>query len=192
MDLTTLQRIAIDALEDIKAQDIKVYDTASQTTEFDRVIVATGNSNRQTRALAWSVVQKVKEAGGQVTSVEGADTGEWVLVDLGDIVVHLMVPAVRAYYALEEIWGAKPVSTKPIVAKAAPKKPAAKKAAKKSAKKAVAKKATAKKTATKSTAKKTPAKKAPAKKAPAKKAAKKTATKKAAAKKAAARSPRKA
>src|SRR4029453_16969842 len=80
MELQRLQRVVVDALEDIKAQDIKVFNTVGQSDMFDRVVAATGNSNRQTRALAWHVVQKVKEAGGAVTSVEGADPGEWVLV----------------------------------------------------------------------------------------------------------------
>ncbi len=109
MELQKLQRVTVDALEDIKAHDIKVFDTLGQSSEFDRVIVATGNSNRQTRALAWNVVQKVKENGGRVVSVEGTDTGEWVLVDLGDVVVHIMQPTIRQYYGLEELWGAKPV-----------------------------------------------------------------------------------
>lgn len=153
MELKTLQRIAVDALEDVKAQDIQVYDTLGQTSEFDRVIVASGNSNRQTRALAWSVVHKVKEAGGHVIGVEGADTGEWVLVDLGDIVVHIMVPPVRAYYALEEIWGAKPVRTRQPEKRPAPKKPAARPAVRKSAVK--------KPSATKARAKKAPPKRKP-------------------------------
>ena len=112
MELQKLQRVVVDALEDIKAQDIKVFNTVGQSDMFDRVVVATGNSNRQTRALAWHVVQKVKEAGGAVTSVEGTDPGEWVLVDLGDIVVHLMQPGIRQYYSLEEMWGTKPVRIK--------------------------------------------------------------------------------
>lgn len=170
IDLKTLQRITVDALQDVKAQDIAVYDTLGQTSEFDRVIIASGNSNRQTRALAWSVVHKVKEAGGQVIGVEGTDSGEWVLVDLGDIVVHIMVPPVRAYYALEEIWGTKPVRDRKPEKKAAPKKTAARKS---TSKKAPARKAAAKKAAprrtppAKKTARKTsaaePAKKAPAK-----------------------------
>lgn len=194
MELITLQRIAVDALEDIKAQDIKVYDTMGQSSEFDRVIVASGTSNRQTRALAWNVVQKIKDAGGYVNSVEGADTGEWVLVDLGDIVIHLMVPAVRAYYALEEIWGAKPVRAKepekkPAAKKAAAEKSAAAPVAKKAAKKAAAKKAPTKKAASKSAVKKTATKKTVVKKAAVKKvtqgsAAKKTAPAKTSAKKA--------
>ena len=112
MDLKKLQRLVIDALEDVKAQDIKVFDTTSLTGLFDRVVVVSATSNRQSRALAASVRDKVKERGGSVISVEGEDTGEWVLVDLGDIVVHIMQPAVRTYYNLEEIWGGKPVRVK--------------------------------------------------------------------------------
>lgn len=112
MDLRKLQRVIVDALDDIKGQDIQVFNTTGQTDLFDRVIVATATSNRQTRALAAHVRDKVKEAGGQVISVEGEESGEWVLVDLGDAVVHIMQPAIRAYYRLEELWGAKPVSLK--------------------------------------------------------------------------------
>ncbi len=109
MDPRKLQRVVVDALDDVKAQDIRVFDTTAQTELFDRVIIATGTSNRQTRALASHVRDKVKETGAPVVSMEGADTGEWVLVDLGDIVVHVMQPAIRQYYNLEELWGAKPV-----------------------------------------------------------------------------------
>ncbi len=109
MDIKKLQRVVIDALEDVKAQDIKVFNTTELTSLFDRVVIASGTSNRQTRALAASVRDKVKERGGDVISVEGEDTGEWVLVDLGDVVVHIMQPNIRAYYNLEEIWGGKPV-----------------------------------------------------------------------------------
>ncbi len=112
MDIRRLQRLVVDALEDVKAQDIRVFNTTTLTELFDRVIVASGTSNRQTRALASSVVEKVKDAGGEVISVEGTEVGEWVLVDLGDAVVHIMQPAVRDYYALEEIWGGKPVRMK--------------------------------------------------------------------------------
>ena len=112
MDIRKLQRLVVDALEDVKAQDIRVFNTTRLTELFDRVIIASGSSNRQTRALASSVVEKVKGAGGEVISVEGTEAGEWVLVDLGDIVVHIMQPAARAYYALEEIWGGKPVRVK--------------------------------------------------------------------------------
>jgi len=112
MHIRRLQRLVVDALEDVKAQDIQVFNTTRLTELFDRVIVASGTSNRQTRALAASVVEKVKGAGGQVVSVEGTEAGEWVLVDLGGVVVHIMQPAARQYYALEEIWGGKPVRMK--------------------------------------------------------------------------------
>jgi ribosome-associated protein len=112
MDLKTLQRVVIDALEDVKAQDILVFNTTELTSLFDRVVIASGTSNRQTRALASAVRDKVKERGGDVVSIEGETTGEWVLVDLGDMVVHVMQPNIRAYYKLEEIWGGKPVRVK--------------------------------------------------------------------------------
>ncbi|AIO66687.1 ribosome silencing factor [Burkholderia oklahomensis] len=112
MDIRKLQRVIVDALEDIKAQDIKVFNTSHLTELFDRVIVASGTSNRQTKALASNVRDKVKEAGGDVVSSEGEDTGEWVLVDCGDAVVHILQPALRQYYNLEEIWGDKPVRMK--------------------------------------------------------------------------------
>ncbi len=112
MQLQKLQRIVVDALEDIKGQDIKVYNTIGLSNMFDRVVLASGTSNRQTRALASNVAERVKAAGGKVVSVEGADSGEWVLVDLGDIVVHIMQPSIRAYYGLEEMWGSKPVRVK--------------------------------------------------------------------------------
>lgn len=119
MDLRKLQRVVVDALEDVKGQDIRVFNTTGLTELFDRVILATGTSNRQTRALASHVREKVKAAGGQVVSVEGEETGEWVLVDLGDLVVHIMQPAIRAYYNLEEIWGGKPVRLKRAAGSAA-------------------------------------------------------------------------
>lgn len=109
MDIKKLQAIVIDALEDVKAQDIKVFDTVHLTSLFDRIAVVSGTSNRQTKALAASVRDKVKENGGTILSVEGEDTGEWVLVDLGDMIVHIMQPAIRAYYRLEEIWGEKEI-----------------------------------------------------------------------------------
>jgi ribosome-associated protein len=104
MQTAKLQKLAVAALEDIKAKDIVVLNTTKLTALFDRVIVATGDSNRQVKALARSVHDKVKEAGGEVIGMEGEETGEWVLVDLGDIVVHVMQPTVRAYYNLEELW----------------------------------------------------------------------------------------
>ena len=108
MNLTKLQQVVVDALEDIKARDIEVIDTSKLTALFDRIIVASAESGRQTRALAHNVQDKVKAAGGEVVSVEGEDSGEWVLVDLGDIVVHIMQPAIRSYYNLEELWGERP------------------------------------------------------------------------------------
>ncbi|HEX8602925.1 MAG TPA: ribosome silencing factor [Pseudoduganella sp.] len=109
MDIKKLQALVVDALEDVKGQDIAVFDTSGLTALFDRICIASGTSNRQTRALAASVRDKVKEAGGDVIGVEGEDTGEWVLVDLGDMIVHIMQAPIRAYYRLEEIWGEKPV-----------------------------------------------------------------------------------
>jgi ribosome-associated protein len=109
MDIKKLQTLVVDALEDIKGQDIMLFDTTHLTSLFDRIAVVSGTSNRQTKALAASVRDKVKSAGGDVIGLEGEDTGEWVLVDLGDMIVHIMQPAIRQYYRLEEIWGDKPV-----------------------------------------------------------------------------------
>jgi ribosome-associated protein len=109
MDIKKLQALVVDALEDVKAQDITVFDTMHLTSLFDRIAIASGTSNRQTKALAASVRDKVKAAGGDVYGMEGEDTGEWVLVDLGDMIVHIMQAPIRAYYRLEEIWGDKPV-----------------------------------------------------------------------------------
>jgi ribosome-associated protein len=159
MDLRKLQRVVVDALEDIKGQDIKVFNTEHLSDMFERVIVASGTSNRQTRALASSVVEKVKQAGGYIVSVEGEDTGEWVLVDCGEVVVHILQPTFRAYYNLEEIWGGKPVRLK--AATAATPAPAARKAparttaapnAARTAPKTAARKAAARKTAASKTA----------------------------------------
>lgn len=108
MDIRKLQKIAVAALEDIKAKDIEVINTTKLTSLFDRIIIASGDSTRQVKALARNVHDKVKEAGGEVYGLEGEEGGEWVLVDLGAIVVHVMQPAVRAYYNLEELWHAKP------------------------------------------------------------------------------------
>ena len=109
MDIEKLQALIINALEDVKAQDIVLFDTTKLTSLFERIVIASGNSNRQTKALAASVRDKIKEAGGDVISIEGEDTGEWVLVDLGDVIVHIMQPAIRNYYRLEEIWGEKQI-----------------------------------------------------------------------------------
>ncbi|WP_323017265.1 ribosome silencing factor [Castellaniella sp.] len=112
MNLQKQQRLIIDALEDIKAQDIKVFNTTGLTSLFDRIVIASGTSNRQTRAIASHVAEQAKKQGLEVIALEGEDSGEWVLLDLGDIVVHCMQPAIRSYYNLEEIWGAKPVRVK--------------------------------------------------------------------------------
>jgi len=122
MDIRKLQRSIVDALEDVKAQDIKIFNTSHITGLFDRVIITTGASNRQTRAIASAVADRARELKIPIIAYEGAETGEWVLVDLGDIVVHCMQPEIRHYYKLEEIWGEKPVrmkllpqSTQPVI-----------------------------------------------------------------------------
>ena len=96
------------ALEEIKAVNITVIDTSKLSSLFERMIIASGQSNRQTKALADNVVKKLQEAGEIILSTEGEKGGEWVLVDLGDVLVHVMQPAVRAYYNLEELWGSAP------------------------------------------------------------------------------------
>ena len=188
MDIRKLQRVIVDGLEDVKAQDIVVFNTEHLSPLFERVIVATGNSNRQTKALASSVRETVKKAGFQIMRTEGEDNGEWIIVDCAAVVVHIMQPAIRQYYQLEEIWGEKPVALKRQAQKAglvkasepmdevpakvakspkAGKTPTVNKAAatKVAAKKAVGKKVAAKKVAAKTVvAKKAVAKKATAKK----------------------------
>ena len=107
MKIAQLEKLVIDALEDIKGRDIEVIDTSRLTSLFDRMVIACGESNRQVKALARNVQDKVRAAGGQVLSCEGEEVGEWILVDLGDLIVHVMQPAVRSYYNLEELWGGK-------------------------------------------------------------------------------------
>jgi len=208
MDIRKLQRVIVDGLEDVKAQDIAVFNTEHLSPLFERVVIASGSSNRQTKALASSVRVAVKAAGFQVMRTEGEENGEWIIVDCGAAVVHIMQPAIRQYYQLEEIWGEKPVAIKAKATRTglvkasepmddadeAPVKP----------KKAEGKTTAARKTATTKpvAAKKAAAKKAPAKKAAsapkaaapkaapkpaAKKVASKVATKKVAAKKVAAK-----
>jgi ribosome-associated protein len=104
MRFAKLQQVAISALEDIKARDIAAFDVRKQTSLYDTLVIASADSNRQVKALANHVRDKLKEAGATILGVEGEETGEWVLVDAGDIVVHVMQPAVRAYYNLEELW----------------------------------------------------------------------------------------
>ena len=109
MRLNALQQTAVTALEDIKARDIKVLDVRKLTSFYDSLIIASAESNRQVKALAHHVRDKLSEAGATIVGVEGEEAGEWVLVDAGDLVVHVMQPAVRAYYNLEELWDAPPV-----------------------------------------------------------------------------------
>lgn len=168
MDIRKLQRAIVDGLEDVKAQHIVVFNTEALSPLFERVIVASGTSNRQTKALAASVRDAVKSKGFQVMSTEGEDAGEWVIVDCGAAVVHIMQPNIREYYRLEELWGAKKVAVKTGPVKSLPKASSA--------------------AASKAPSKKAPSKKSPAKKSPANKAApKKPSPRKAAPRKAAAR-----
>ena len=177
-DVQKLQRVIVDSLEDIKAQDIQVFNTEHLSALFERVIIACGTSNRQTKALAASVRDEVREAGFGKPRIEGEENGEWIIVDCGSVVVHIMQPSIRQYYHLEEIWGDKPVRIKlgapkpksavkeePVAVKTPPAKKAAKKnpstkgsAAKKvSADPTAAKKLPVKKVAVKKTSPKKPA-----------------------------------
>lgn len=183
-DVTKLQRAIVDGLEDVKAHDIQVFNTEALSPLFERVIVASGTSNRQTKALASSVREAVKDAGFPVPRQEGEQNGEWIIVDCGTAVCHIMQPAIRQYYRLEEIWGETPVrmklgAAKPKPAELAAKKLAAKMAVEKAAaentvveKKPAAKKAAAKKPANKTAAAAKPATKKPAAKSAAAKTVK--------------------
>jgi ribosome-associated protein len=131
MDIKKKERAVVEALEDVKARDIVVFNVARQTAYFERVVIASGDSNRQVNALAVNVREKLKALGANIVGVEGRRNGEWVLVDLGDIVVHVMHPAVRSFYNLEELWGGKEVKIKPKpkAKTKAKKKPAARRGA---------------------------------------------------------------
>jgi ribosome-associated protein len=158
---------------------LQVFDTEHLTSLFERVVMASGTSNRQTKALAASVRDAVREAGFAKPRVEGEDNGEWIIVDCGAAVVHVMQPAIRQYYHLEEIWGEKPVrlkfgAPKPVAVVVEAKPVAAKKVAKKST--AASKKPSVKSASTSPAVKKAPARKAVAAKKPA--VAKKSAPKK--------------
>lgn len=173
-NIQKLQRILVDALEDVKAKDIQVFNTEHLTPLFERVIVATATSNRQTRALASSVRDAMRDNGLDKPRMEGEDNGEWVIVDCGDAVVHIMQADIRGYYRLEEIWGDKPVRLRLAKASSGVAKSEVERAATAKAPKAQApvKKARAAKAATPGQA---PARQATAKKsAPAKKAPVKT------------------
>ena len=111
-DVQKLQRAIIDGLEDVKAQDIMVFDTEHITSLFERVIIASGTSNRQTKALAASVRDAVRDAGFSKPRIEGEENGEWIIVDCGAAVAHIMQPTIRQYYHLEELWGDKPIKLK--------------------------------------------------------------------------------
>ena len=177
-DVAKLQRAIVDGLEDVKAQDIQVFNTEHLSPLFERVIVASGTSNRQTKALAASVRDAVKEAGFPKPRTEGEENGEWIIVDCGAAVAHIMQPTIRQYYRLEELWGEMPVrlklgAAKPVAPEAkVPVKTAARRAAKAAAATeaaAPAKKAAPRKGASAPTA--APAAKAPARKAPSRSAA---------------------
>jgi len=179
LSIKKLETIAVDALEDIKGRDIIVVNTTKLSQMFERIVLASGESNRQVRSLARHVADKVREAGGEVLSTEGEETGEWVLVDLGPVVVHIMQPTVRAHFDLEGLWG--PGKPAGHAAEKAAMKAAAKKAVTKASEassedgvkdKAPAKKPSARKpAASKTTAEKPAAKKAAPRKAPSKKPA---------------------
>ncbi|MDQ0607969.1 ribosome-associated protein [Variovorax sp. W1I1] len=181
-DTQKLQRAIIDGLEDVKAQDIQVFDTEHLSPLFERVIVASGTSNRQTKALAASVRDAVREAGFGKPRIEGEDNGEWIIVDCGAAVAHIMQPAIRQYYHLEEIWGDKPVraklgGAKPAASTSSSTEEVSDKKKKPAAKEPSLRRSSAAKTAVKAAeqeareekARRSPARKTAAKKAPAKK-----------------------
>ncbi len=174
-DVQKLQRVVVDSLEDVKAQDITVFNTEHLSPLFERVIIASGTSNRQTKALAANVRDDVRDAGYGKPRIEGEENGEWIIVDCGPVVVHIMQPAIRLYYHLEEIWGDKPVriklgapQPKPVVKAVVEEEPVVKKASRKTAAKSPATKRKPGSAATGAAAKSSSAK--PAGKAPGKSA----------------------
>lgn len=104
MDISAIQDLAVKAIEDKKGQNIVTFDTASISPMFERVIIATGNSTTQVKAIARNVQDELRKAGLKQVGIEGEESGEWVLVDFGSVVIHVMLPAIREYYNLEEIW----------------------------------------------------------------------------------------
>lgn len=189
-DIQKLQRAIVDGLEDVKAQDIVVFDTEHLSSLFERVIIASGTSNRQTKALAASVRDAVREGGFPKPRIEGEGNGEWIIVDCAQAVVHIFQPTFRQYYHLEELWGEKPVRLKLGAAKPEARqaeKPVAKTPAKNAPEPSMRRSSAAKKGVeeafpSKAALKKAAAKAAPAKKAPAKRAAPKGSVVKTAAK----------
>lgn len=113
MQVEAIKNAAVEALDEIKASDITVLDVRKMTSLFDYMIVASAESTRQTKALANNVQDRIRDLGGRVYGIEGERTGEWVLVDLGEVIVHVMQPAVRAYYNLEQLWGGTPPAPHP-------------------------------------------------------------------------------
>jgi ribosome-associated protein len=105
MELEETKRLTIEALEDVKGRDIVVLETSRLSSLFDCMIVASADSTRQAKAMAQRVQERIKACGAEVLGVEGEQDGDWVLVDLGSVIVHIMHPATRAYYNLEELWG---------------------------------------------------------------------------------------
>ena len=191
MDIRKLQRAIVDGLEDVKAQHIAVFNTEHLSSMFERVIIASGTSNRQTKALAASVRDAVRSRGMQVMATEGEDNGEWIIVDCGAAVAHIMQPSIREYYHLEEIWGGKSVRMKvgevnTRLVKASEPEPAPRRGAGKTPE--PARRGSARpepRAATQPLAQATPARKEAARKAAAKKATAKTGAQKAADKSAA-------
>ena len=160
-DVQKLQRAIIDGLEDVKGQDIVVFDTEHITSLFERVIIASGTSNRQTKALAASVRDAVRDAGFSKPRIEGEENGEWIIVDCGAAVAHIMQPTIRQYYHLEELWGDKPIKLKlgapaPLVKAAKVEEKAEPVVKTKPAKKVAGKKVAGKKVATKKSVVKAP------------------------------------